>query len=126
MQFTEEHGLEIGVQVISPKVITASAQRVNRPNEVPFDCLMLPGVKAIKQAPSIILPSHAFKTGDKLNIQALNSKVSITLVDTREHTGSFTQFTYKNSEEVKRMKKQVKKEEANKNKDDFDELWSSL
>ena len=126
MQYTDEHGLEIGVQVISPKVITASAQRVNRPNEIPFDCLMLPGVKAIKQAPSIILPSHAFKTGDKLNIQALNSKIGITLIDTREHTGSFTQFTYSNSEEVKRVKKQVKKEEANKNKDDFDELWSSL
>jgi hypothetical protein len=126
MQFTRENGLEIGVQVISPKVVTATAQRVNRPNEVPFECLMLPGIKALNQASSIILPSHAFKTGDKLVVQILENKISITLGEIKEHTGSFTQFTYKNSDVDKRIKKQVKKEEANKNKDDFDELWSSL
>jgi len=126
MQFTQEHGLEIGVQVISPKVVTATAQRVNRPNEIPFECLMLPGVKALKQASSTILPAHAFKTNDKLIVQILENKINITLGETKEHTGSFTQFTYKNSEVDKRIKKQAKKEEASKNKDDFDELWSSL
>ncbi len=126
MQFTRENGLEIGVQVISPKVVTATAQRVNRPNEVPFECLVLPGIKAIKQASSTILPSHAFKTNDKLVVQVLENKVEITLGEIKEHTGSFTQFTYKNTETDKRIKKQVKKEEANKNKDDFDELWTSL
>lgn len=126
MQFTQENGLEIGVQVISPKVITATAQRFNRPDEIPFDCLMLPGVKALKQAPSTLLPSHAFKTSDKLVVQLLESKLNITLGETKEHTGSFTQFTYKNTEEEQRIRKRAKKEEANKNKDDFDELWSSL
>ncbi len=126
MQFTREHGLEIGVQVISPKVITATAQRVNRLDEIPFECLMLPGIKVLKQASSTILPSHAFKTNDKLVVQILEHKLNITLGDTKEHTGSFTQFTYKNSEEDQRIRKQAKKEEATKNKDDFDELWSSL
>jgi cyclic-di-GMP-binding protein len=126
MQFTHEHGLEIGVQVISPKVVAATAQRVNRPNELPFDCLLLPGIKALKQASSIILPSHAFKTNDKLTVKVLDNKINITLGETKEHTGSFTQFTYKSTEVDQRIKKQVKKEEATKNKDDFDELWSSL
>ena len=126
MQFTQKHGLEIGVQVISPKVITATAQRFNRPDETPFECLMLPGVKALKQGATTLLPAHAFKTSDKLVVQVFEKKLNITLGPTKEHTGSFTQFTYKNSEEEKRLRKQVKKEEANKNKDDFDELWSSL
>ncbi|MCK4834812.1 MAG: hypothetical protein KAT12_08535 [Gammaproteobacteria bacterium] len=126
MQFTQANGLEIGVQVISPKVITATAQRVNRSKEIPFECLMLPGIKALKQASSTILPSHAFKTGDKLIVQILENKIEITLGEIKEHTGSFTQFTYKNTDVDKRIKKQVKKEEATKNKDDFDELWSSL
>jgi hypothetical protein len=126
MQFTHEHGLEIGVQVISPKVVTATAQRVNRPNEIPFECLMLPGIKALNQASSTILPAHAFKTNDKLTVQILENKIDITLSEIKEHTGSFTQFTYKNTEVDKRIKKQVKKEEATKNKDDFDEIWSSL
>ncbi|VAW51266.1 hypothetical protein MNBD_GAMMA06-1089 [hydrothermal vent metagenome] len=126
MQFTQENGLEIGVQIISPKVVAATAQRVNRPNEIPFECLMLPGIKAIKQASSTILPSHAFKTTDKLTVRVLENKIEITLDEIKEHTGSFTQFTYKNTELDRRIKKQVKKEEANKNKEDFDELWSSL
>jgi len=126
MQFTREHGLEIGVQVISPKVVTATAQRINRPNEVPFECLMLPGIKALKQASSTILPAHAFKTNDKLTVQILENKIDVTLDEIKEHTGSFTQFTYKNTEVDKRIKKQAKKEEANKKKDDFDELWSTL
>lgn len=126
MQFTQESGLEIGVQVISPKVVNATAQRVNRPNEVPFECLMLPGIKALKQPSSTILPSHAFKTNDKLVVQVMEHKVNITLGATKEHTGSFTQFAYKNTVEEQRIRKQVKKEEATKSKDDFDELWSSL
>jgi hypothetical protein len=126
MQFTPENGLEIGVQVISPKVTTANAQRANRPQEVPFDCLMLPGIKALQQSPSTILPSHAFKPDDKLVVRILEKKLDITLGETREHTGSFTQFAYNNTEVDQRIKKQVKKEEASKKKDDFDELWSSL
>lgn len=126
MQMTQENGLEVGVQVISPKVTNATAQRVSRPNEVPFECLMLPGIKALKQPSSTILPSHAFKTNDKLIVQVLEHKINVTLGETKEHTGSFTQFTYKNTVEEQRIRKQVKKEEATKNKDDFDELWSSL
>jgi len=126
MQFTQENGLEIGVQVISPKVTTATAQRANRPQEVPFDCLMMPGIKALRQSPSTILPSHAFKPGDKLVVRILEKKLEITLGETNEHTGSFTQFTYKSTDVDQRIKKQVKKEEASKKKDDFDELWSSL
>jgi cyclic-di-GMP-binding protein len=126
MQFTQKFGLEIGVQVLSPKVTSATAQRDNRPNEAPFDCIMLPGIKALNQASSTILPSHAFKTNDKLKVQILEHKLNITLGEIKEHTGSFTQFTYNNTEEHQQIKKQVKKEEASKNKDDFDELWSSL
>ena len=108
------------------KVSTATVQRDNRPKEHPFDCLLLPGIKALQQPPSAILPSHAFKTGDKLTVNHLDKKHNITLGETREHTGSFTQFTYKLTEEVLKQQKQIKKEEANKKKDDFDELWSSL
>ncbi len=126
MQFTQKDGLEIGVQVISPKVVAATAQRFNRPDEVPFDCLMLPGVKALKQESSTLLPAHAFKTNDKLMVQIMEHKLNITLGETKEHTGSFTQFTYKNTEEDQRIRKKAKKEKATKSKDDFDELWSSL
>jgi hypothetical protein len=126
MQFTQKDGLEIGVQAISPKVIAATARRFNRPDENPFDCLMLPDIKVLKQVSSTLLPAHAFKTNDKLVIQLEDSELNITLGSTKEHTGSFTQFTYRDTEEDQRIRKQVKKEEATKNNDDFEELWSSL
>ena len=126
MQITQKNGLEIGVQAISPKVIAATAHRFNKPDETPFDCLILPGIKALKQASSMLLPAHAFKTNDKLIVQLAKSELNITLGSTKEHTGSFTQFTYENTAEDQLIRKKVKKEETTKNKDDFDELWSSL
>ena len=125
MQFTQKAGLEIGVQVISPKAINVTALRFNQPGEAPFDCLMLPGIKALKQAPSILLPAHAFKTNDKLVIQ-LENRLDITLGSAKEHTGSFTQFTYKNTEGDPHRRKQANEDDETKNKNDFDKLWSSL
>ena len=127
MQFTQTDGLEIGVQAISPKVIAAAtAHRSNQPDETPFDCLILPGIKALKQASSTLLPAHAFKTSDKLIVQLAESELDITLGSVKEHTGSFTQFTYENTAKDQLIRKKTKKEETTKNKDDFDELWSSL
>ncbi len=126
MQFTQKEGLEIGVQVISPKVVSVTAQRFNHRDEIPFDCLMLPGIKALKQPSSTLLPAHAFKTNDKLVIQTIDNKLNITLDSTKEHTGSFTQFTFKNTKDQRLRKKAKETETTTKNKDDFDELWSSL
>jgi len=126
MQFTQANGLEIGVQILSPEVVAATAQRANRLDETPFACLMLPDIKALEQTSSIILPSYAFKTDNKLVVQILENKLNLTLGETKEHTGSFTQFAYIDTELDQGIKKQMKKEEPTKNKDDFDELWSSL
>lgn len=126
MQFTQENGLEIGIQILSPKAEIATAQRANRLDEKPFDCVMLPQIKALNQVASTILPAHAFKPENKLVIKVMGNVASITLNDTLEHTGSFTQFAYNNTELDQRIKKQIKKDEAMKNKDNFDELWSTL
>ncbi len=126
MQFSQKNGLETGVQILSPEVIAVTAQRANRPDETPFACLMLPEIKALEQTSSLILPSYAFKTNNKLVVQVLENKHNITLGETKEHTGSFTQFAYIDTELDQRIKEQRKKEENIKHIDDFDELWSSL
>jgi hypothetical protein len=126
MQFTREYGLEIGVQVLSPKVIAARAHRLNRPEEEPFDSLMLPGIRVLKQPPTVLLPAHAFKTNDELQIQALEQTMDIKLGGIKDHTGSFTQFQFSSQEEAKRNQQLDRKSAAEKNKDDFDEIWSTL
>jgi hypothetical protein len=72
------------------------------------------------------VPAHAFKSGDRLNVNVLGQDMSIKLTDTREHTGSFTQFQFANYEAATRQKKEEKKKLSEKNQDDFDEIWSSL
>ncbi len=126
MQFTAQNGLEIGVQVLSPKVIAAQAHRYNRPGEMPFDALMVPGIRPLNQPATIILPAHAFKTGDKLKVEVFEQNIVIKLSEKKEHTGSFTQFQFIHIEQNAQKKKVEKKQEASKKKDDFDEIWSSL
>lgn len=126
MQFTHDNGLEIGVQILSPQVISATAQRANRLDETPFECLMLPSIEALGQTSSALLPSHAFKTNAKIIVRVFENKLNITLSEIREHTSSFTQFAYNNTDSENRKKQQAKKEGPTKHKDDFDELWSSL
>ncbi len=126
MQFSRSTGLEIGAQILSPKAIAAKAQRYNKPNEQPFDCIMLPGIRALKQGPSVLTPAHAFKPGDRLNVTMLGQDMTIKLTETREHTGSFTQFQFANNETAAKQQKAEKKKQSEKNPDDFDAIWSSL
>jgi len=144
MQFIRESGLEIGVQVLSPRVMSATVQRSNRPNEEPFECLMLPAIKALDLPMSVLLPTHAFRPGDKLKIKILDQnqnqkqkekqnqkqdqgeEMEIHLGSVKEHTGSFTQFQFTPTEVVEKMKKEEKNKSSAKNKDNFDEIWSSL
>jgi len=126
MQFTTQNGLEIGVQVLSPKVIAAEVNRSQRPDETPFAALMIPGIRPLNQAATIILPAHAFKTGDKIKVEVFEQHIEIILGDRKEHTGSFTQFQFMHMDQHKKKKKIEKTEDATKKKDDFDEIWSSL
>lgn len=138
MQFTRENGLEIGVQVLSPRVLPATVQRSNRPNEEPFNCLMLPGIKPLNLPPSVLLPAHAFKPGDNLKIWIIRAdekgksssdseeSIEIRLVSVNEHTGSFTQFQYFSKDVIAKAEQEAKKKAAASNKDNFDEIWSSL
>ena len=111
---------------MSPKVIAAKVQRFNRPKETPFECLILPYIKPLNQPMTIILPSHAFKTQDRLNIIISDDKMDIELGERGEHTGSFTQFGFTNAEEVTRTTQAEKKKSASKKQNDFDEIWSSF
>ena len=128
IRYIRGSGLEIGVQVLSPKVLSAAAQRSNRPHEQPFECLMLPGVKPLKLHPSVLLPAHAFRPSDNLKIRFMEDEVEIEiqLDSVKEHTGSFTQFEYTSREVVEQKLQEEKKRAAARNKDNFDEIWSSL
>lgn len=126
MQYTRKNALEIGVQVLSPRVFSATAQRSNRPQEEPFDCLMLPGIAPLKQPASVLLPAHAFRPGDNLKIMVMGQAIEIKLNSIKEHTGSFTQFQYTTQADAEVSAQDQMKKSSEMNNDNFDEIWSSL
>ncbi|MCW9014010.1 MAG: hypothetical protein OQL06_09525 [Gammaproteobacteria bacterium] len=129
MQYTREHGLEIGVQILSPKVISCTVQRIERKNEDPFNCLMLPGIKPIQQPSTLLLPAHAFRKGNTLKIHVYERDMEIKLGTIREHTGSFTQFQFSQlsgHENPDDDNSNGGKNKKDSNPDNFDSIWSSL
>ncbi len=128
MQFSREQGLEVGVQVLSPKVIACKIQRSNRKNEEPFQCLMLPGIKPIQQPSTLLLPAHAFRKGNSINMHIYEREMEIKLGTIREHTGSFTQFQFSQlkGDEVPDDENGSNNKSKKSDPDNFDSIWSSL
>ncbi len=132
MQYTQKSGLEIGVQVLSPKVISCKVQRQGKKNEEPFNCLMLPGIKPIQQPSTLLLPALAFRNGNALKLHVYERDIQIKLGTVREHTGSFTQFQF-TQKNKKGPIDDGGNNDANNNEttrkqdhDNFDSIWSSL
>lgn len=126
MQFSRSNGLEIGVQVLSPKVISCQVQRLNRKNEEPFNGLMLPGIKPIQQPSTLLLPAHAFRRGNRLNLNVYDRDMEIKLGTIREHTGSFTQFQFSQVNATEEPPKDNNSNSTQDDTDNFDSIWSSL
>ncbi|TNF36127.1 MAG: hypothetical protein EP315_04595 [Gammaproteobacteria bacterium] len=125
MQYTLEQGLEIGVQILSPKVIACTVQRMERKNEEPFKCLMLPGIKPIQQPSTLLLPAHAFRKDNLLKMHVYDRDIDIKLGTIREHTGSFTQFQFAQLNEDDKGNNNDNNKKSS-GPDDFDSIWSSL
>lgn len=131
MQYNNQTGLEIGVQILSPKVIFCTVQRPERKNEQPFKCLMLPGIKPIQQPSTLLMPAHAFRKGNPLKLHVYDRDMEINLGTIREHTGSFTQFQFtQQSDESPTGGGGGSTGKTGSDKksspDDFDSIWSSL
>lgn len=112
-------GLEIGLQLIAPRSVVVSIESIqNRSySEVmPLEALMLPGLKTIKQPPSLLVPNQVFTVSDILEVSVLGKKLDIELKKIGERPSFYTQFFYRSSEIL----------QATNAKEDFDELWSRL
>ncbi|VAW64628.1 DnaK-related protein [hydrothermal vent metagenome] len=129
MKYNYAEGLEIGVQVLSPKVISCTVSRPDRKNEEPFNCLMLPGIKPVQQPSTILLPAHAFRRDNTLQLQVYERDMKIKLGTIREHTGSFTQFQFTQLDGKGMPENDSSgggEKSGNQDPDNFDSIWSSL
>ena len=119
LQNSDEHGLQIGVQLLAPRAIVVSVETIrNRSYSqiMPLEVLMLPAMRTLQHPPSIITPTGIFRSGDILDIAMLDKKLHIELGEIGESPSFFTQFFYTSS--------QLKNE--NNKVEEFHDLWDKL
>ncbi|MDX5333025.1 MAG: hypothetical protein LPK58_03160 [Gammaproteobacteria bacterium] len=121
MQFQEDLGLEIGVQLLGPRTLLLEIQRIkNRlvSDSFPIDAFLLPGIKTIHLEPTVILPAGRFQVGDQLLVKLFNQQLKLQLTRLDEHSSSFAQYQYQ----------PIKDETPHRPETDngFDTLWANL
>lgn len=96
MKFTEERGLELGVQLLSPGATAVWARPckdgINTGDKI--QGILLPEIKAIKVQASLLLPSMPFRTDCSTTFEYSGHKETVKLTQQLESTGSFTQYHF--------------------------------
>lgn len=96
MKFTEERGLELGIQLLSPGARTIWAQPSN--NGVSkgdrIQGVLLPEIAAIRQQASLLLPSLPFRCGSTAMLEDSGKTETVKLTRQLENTGSFAQYHF--------------------------------
>ncbi len=100
MKFNPEHGLELGIQMLSPGAQAVWAYLLN--DDIgrniaainKMQGILLPGIEAIGQADSLILPCLPFRTGCSSILEIDNETRDIVLSRQLENTGRFAQYHY--------------------------------
>lgn len=129
MRYYNNLGLEIGLQVLAPDVLPASAsyKRTQKHRKAqPTGVLMLSGVEALNQPPSLITYPNMFQEGDRLIVELMNrekqthQETEIKLENTCTCKSTYTQFHYICVSELKHSTTDTK------NRDEFGAVWSAL
>ena len=100
MKFNPEHGLELGIQMLSPGAQAVWAYLLN--DDIgrniaainKMQGILLPGIEAIGQVDSLILPCQPFRTGCSSILEIDNETRGIVLSRQLENTGRFAQYHY--------------------------------
>ena len=96
MKFTPHHGLELGIQLLSPGATAVWAyiceDDVHPSNKL--QGILLPEIKVIKQPASLLLPSLPFRTGCISTLENRDKEEAIILTRQLENTGAFAQYNF--------------------------------
>jgi cyclic-di-GMP-binding protein len=96
MKFTPEHGLELGIQLLSPgaTAVWAYICETDLQPSNKLQGILLPEIKAIHQPASLLLPSLPFRTGCISTVENQGRKEAIILTRQLENTGAFAQYNF--------------------------------
>ncbi len=101
LRHDENDTLAAGVRMLAPRTVIAAVHTIESPTtkvDVPFDIIMLPGMKTFKQPPSILATKDAFSVNDRLLVSMLGKQLTVKLKTLGENQNFFTQYYYQSSQ----------------------------
>ena len=96
MKFTEERGLELGIQLLSPgaRAVWVHLRKDGVSTGDRMQGILLPEIEAINLQASLLLPSLPFRTGYTATLEDNGKTETIELTRQLENTGSFAQYHF--------------------------------
>lgn len=94
MTSTGPEELQVGLQVLAPSAVAASAVSLERAHELAQPILMVPEVKNANQPASLVAPMAAFKEGQRILLKIDEKERPVRLTRLLEATGAFARFLY--------------------------------
>jgi len=118
------HGLELGIQMLSPSAIAVATRIVHNNGERGdyLRGLMAPEIKAISQPASLITPALPYKVDNTLIVNVNGAESKIKLTELLESTNSYSQFLFKAIDEDDIAPTPT----DDTGKEDFDSVWSLM
>ena len=119
----EEHqNIQLGLELISPSAASYGARVIHKkgaPAEY-LRVLILPGIPAAQQPPTLLTPRVPFRAKQKVMLNQWANKIQIQLGNRTNTSGSYNQF------EFQRIKGISSDSSDKKQLDNFDSLWENL
>ncbi len=96
IKFTRERGLELGLQMLSPgaRPVWTRICRDDISTTIRMKGILLPELKSLNQAASLVLPSLPFRVGCISTLEYEGRKETIILTQQLENTGIFGQYHF--------------------------------
>jgi hypothetical protein len=119
-------GTQLGIELLAPKAESGATQLLQKTgkNGDYRRSLLLPGIKAIAQPATLILPRLPFRTGNKIDLLHIDNNGRQQLTKRTLSTNSFSQFQFR-SAGIKPNPQALPQGNDFKD-DDFDSLWKKL
>lgn len=119
-------GIQLGIELLAPKAEAGAAQLLQKTgrNGDYMRSLLLPGIKAIAQPATLILPRMPFRTGNKIDLLHRDISGRHQLTKRLISTNSFSQFQFRSNGIQARTP--ALESDLQLKDDDFDSLWNKL
>ena len=115
--------LEFGIQMLTPTAEAVQVRRADTKINEFLTGLLLPELKVINQAATLIVPAQLFTSGDKVLVQVNNCTQHVILHELVEDTGIFNQFRFSLAPNISEQSISASAEDKQK---EFESLWATI